>query len=322
MHVRPTPGAPPRRLAVGDLLDEGGWEVERRGDEAWSPGGAGVVLIWGNANWFPRLLESLIAVPHDERPVVAVWHMEPLPQPDGIRVPCNGLTLRERAKALLRHPGATDPQTNWRRLRALQAHGLPDVLAVPSRRGQRFMSDHGIEAVLAPYGWHAHHGRELDRERDIDVLFLGTLDAARRRTVLRRLRRAGIAVEHAGTFRGAGTWGAERSELLSRSRIVLNIPRRPGESSQLRFVLGMCHGAAVVSEPITDPAPFVAGRHYLSAPTGELADALRGLLDDDQRRAALAAAGQRFVLDEMRLADALDDLLAAVGRVGARRISR
>lgn len=317
MHVRQTPGAPPRRLAVIDLLGERGWEVEPHGDEPWSPGGAGVVLIWCNAHWFPRLLASLVALPAGERPIIAVWHMEPLPQPEGVGVPWHGLTVRERVKALLRHPGATDPQTNWRRLRALHAHGMPDVLAVASTRGQRFMAEHGIETVVGPYLWHAHHGRELEpaRERDIDVLFLGTLDAARRRRVLRRLERAGVAVEHAGTFRGAGTWGAERSELLSRTRIVLNIPRRPGEGSQLRFVLGMCHGAAVVSEPIADPSPFVPGLHYVSATTDELADALGALLEDDSRRHALAAAGQRFVLDEMRFEHALDDVLAAVGRV-------
>lgn len=321
MHLRQTPGAPPRRLAAIELLGDLGWAVESRGDEPWLPGGAEVVLIWGNAYWFPRLLASLVARPAGERPVVAVWHIEPLPQPDGIGMPWNGLTPRERVKALVRHPGATDPQTNWRRLRALQAEGLPDVLAVASRRGQRFIAEHGIEAVLAPYLWHVSQGRELEppRERDIDVLFLGTLDAARRRGVLRRLRREGVAVEHAGTFRGPGIWGTERSELLSRARIVLNISRRPGEGSQLRFVLGMSHGAAVVSEPITDPTPFVPGLHYVSAQTDRLAEALGGLLADEQRCRALASAGKRFVLDEMRFEHALDAVLAAVGRVQAAR---
>ena len=97
------------------------------------------------------------------------------------------------------------------------------------------------------------------------------------------------------------------------------MPRRPGEGSQLRFVLGMSHGAAVVSEPITEPAPFVPGEHYLSAPTAQLADALRALLADEERRSALAAAGQRFVLEEMRLEHSLDAVLAALARAQVAR---
>ena len=322
MHFRQTPGAPPRRHEVAELLAARGWEVDQRGNEPWAQGRPDVVLVWGNAYWHPRLLGSVSALPPAARPLVVVWHMEPLPQPGGARMPWNGLTVRERAKALLRHPGATDPQTNWRRLRSLAEQGLPDVLAVASPRGQQFFAEHGITTVLAPYGWHPNHGRDLGRPRDVDVLFLGTLDAPRRRGVLRRLEREGVAVMQAGTFRGAGTWGAERAELLSRARIVLNVPRRVGEGSQLRFVLGMSHGAAVVSEPIAEPAPFVPGEHFLSVPTAQLADALRSLLADEDRRSALAATGQRFVLEEMRLENSLDAVLAAVARAQAARRER
>lgn len=301
------------------ILAERGWEVEPSDDRPWQRTDPDVVLVWGNANWFPRLFGSLIALPARERPVVAVFHFEPLPLPDGVGVPWNGLTMSERAKVVLHLPRATDPRTNWRRIRALKANGLPDVLAVSGRAGLRFLAQNGVEAIVAPLGWQPGIGRDLGRVRDVDVVFLGTLATARRRGVIRRLRREGVAIVHAGSYRRSGIWGVERDELLSRTRIVLNIARRPGEAAQARFVLGMSHGAAVVSEPIIDPAPFVPGEHYLSAPTKELGGAIQALLSDDERRCALAARGERFVLTELHLADSVDALIDAVACARAAR---
>ena len=77
-------------------------------------------------------------------------------------------------------------------------------------------------------------------------------------------------MHRAGVGRGLrvveGVWGHDREVLLRRTRVVLDVHRIPGNFVGLRLLLSLAAGAALVTEPMTDPYPFMPGR---SLPGGD-----------------------------------------------------
>lgn len=307
-----------RRDEVTALLDAAGRSTVQMEDGPLRAGRGDVVLVLGNAGWFPALRRDLLAAPAARRPLVAVWHTEPLPLPRsaGIREPRRH--ARELVKVALRDDRANDPATNHRRLRELVDGGAVDLVFTGGPASRQFLAEQGIASADLAVGCHPALGRDLGLERDIDVMFLGATDAPRRRRVLRSIRRRGIDVVQAGSWHDPRFWGEERTRLLNRVRILLNLPRRPAEASKTRLILGMANGALVVSEPMYDARPFESGKHYVSADVDELPEAIRRLLADGEERRRIAAAGHRFATTEVTLERSVDRLLAAIDGALAR----
>ncbi len=273
---------------------------------------ADVVWILGNANWFPRLCRQLISAPKVGRPLVVIGHGEPLPLPRAAGMPWPRLHWRELAKIVLRDARATDAYSNYFRLRRLARHGLPDVLVVATVAWREFLAERGIAAHWVPFGYDPSYGHDLGLARDVGVLFLGALDVPRRRRIMRRLRRAGIGLQAAGSWSDPACWGEPRTLLLNRTKILLNLPRSPGEQCGQRLLLGMANKALVVSEPIYAPAPFVPGRHYVSAGLEEMPAAIRHYLSHDDERERIANEAYRLVTQELTAARSVSQLLALV----------
>jgi hypothetical protein len=307
-----------RRDEVTELLEAAGRTTVQTEDGPLRARREDVVLVLGNAGWFPALRRDLLSTPAARRPLVAVWHTEPLPLPRGAGVSRPRRHARELVKAALRDSRANDPATNHRRLRELVDAGAVDVLLTGGPASRQFLAEQGIASADLTLGCHPALGRDLGLERDIDVMFLGATDVPRRRRVLRDLRRHGIDVVQSGSWHDPRFWGEERTRLLNRVRILLNLPRRPAESAKTRLMLGMANGALVVSEPMYDASPFEAGRHYVSADADELPETIRRLLADDEERGRIAAAGHRFATTEVTLERSVGRLLAAIDEALAR----
>ena len=283
--------------ALGEL----GCEVREVPDGDLDPRDGGVVWLAGNPNWYPRSLRLLRDLPGRARPPVVAWHSEPLPLPSTAPFPRQRLHAREVAKILLRDSRATDPYTNSRLLRRLARAGLPDLLVVHSLDHAEHLAEHGLAAETAPIGYAPFFGRDLGLERDIDVLFLGTLEVPRRTRLLRRLRLAGVDVTAVGSWKDPAFWGENRTRLLNRTKIFLNLSRFPGQSSGSRLVLGLANGALVLSEPMYRPAPFVPGEHFVSAPLDELPALVERYLDDEAARRAVVDRGFSFMTREVTM---------------------
>jgi hypothetical protein len=276
------------------------------GDEA-------IVWMSGNPGWYPRTLERLLASRPASRPFVVVWHSEPLPLPAGAPFGRERLSARELAKIALRDSRATDPYTNSRTLRRLAGSGLPDLLVVNSRDMAEHLAEHGIDSEVVPLGYDdALVGRDLGLERDIDVLFLGALDVPRRRRILRRLRRAGLAVEAVGDWHDPAYWGENRMRLLNRVRILVNVSRFPGQSAGYRLILGLANGALTISEPIYRPEPFVPGEHFVSVETAEMPIAVARYLADEDARRAIVARGRELIRNELTMERSVSRVLSLI----------
>ena len=271
-----------------------------------------VVWISGNANWFPRVCDLLVRTPARDGPCVLIAHGEPLPLPRAAGFPRPRLHLREVVKIMLRDARATDVYSNYWRLRWLARHGLPDLLVVPSTGWLEFLAERGMTAHWVPFGYDPSQGRTLSLARDLEVLFLGALDVPRRRRVIRRLRRAGVNLVTMGSWSDPECWGENRTRLLNRTNILLNLARQPGELAGQRLLLGMANRALVISEPIYRPAPFVPGTHYVSATIEEMPEAIAYYLAHPQQRADIVDAAYRFVTEEVTSRRSLTQIVALI----------
>lgn len=282
-------------------------EIERQGSlidtiESPSPNlsSSDVLLFLGNASWKPEIVQQLRALPRQRRPFVAVWHWEPLPPPCASEIPPPTLGVREIGKILLRDPRATDPKTNSSRLRAMLDEGLIDLLAVSTLGRQEFLAEQGYASEFIPLGAGPEHGSDLDGVRDIDVLFLGDARVPRRRKILRQLSDLGLDVTVAGSWKDPRYWGQERTALLNRVKILLNIPRTQGDYSGLRLLLGAANGAMILSESLYRPSPFVPGKHYVEDELLAIPKTARRFIDNADARQTITQAARDLTITATR----------------------
>jgi hypothetical protein len=298
------------RPEVPACLREGGHHVREADDGALGNWPA-TDLLWlqGNANWFPRVCRQLERS-GARKPHILVWHTEPLPPGPRSGLRTSRLHFREIAKIILRDRRATDPYTNAARLRRLRRFELPDVLVVSARSRQKYLASRGIESHFIPLGYHAAtHGRLLGLQRDVDVLFLGTMQVPRRNRLVAQLRRAGVQVRAEGSWNDGSTWGEDRTQLLNRTKVLLNLQRHPGDFSGMRRILGMSNGALVISEPIDQPEPYVPGRHYIETTAELMPEVIRHYLERPDEREQIIAQAYRLVTEELTMQTSVQRIL-------------
>jgi hypothetical protein len=272
-------------------------------------------LVWlgGNPRWYRSTIDRIAALPRDERPVVLVWHTEPLPMPRAAGMRRQPLTTRELAKVVLRDQRVNDHYSNARYLRMLAKSDVVDALVVGASAYQAYLAEEGIDVHHVPLGYHPSQGRLLDLERDIDVLFLGEYRLRRRKQILRRLRREGIEVKVLGDYSDPQLWGESRTKLLNRAKIMLHIPRLEGHCSDIRMNITMANGALLMSEPLCLPEPFVPGVHHVEASLDELSDTISRYLEDDEARERITSEAHRFLTTELTLERSFSRLLELAG---------
>jgi hypothetical protein len=170
--------------------------------------------------------------------------------------------------------------------------------------------------------------------RPIDVLFLGGLDDRRSQVIAalaprlyrRRSELRLFRFDRPATATTPGmAFGADKYALLASSRVLLNVHRDrsmhlpsgatpPAYFEWARMVETMANGCVVVSEPSEGFEPLEPGRHFVEAEAGQLAAALDALLDDEPRRAAVAAAAHEAVTGPLAFATAVGRALDGIER--------
>lgn len=304
--------------------------------------GADLVLVIGRPARHVALLSAPVSVPR------VVWSGEPLASIGSGDVgraaagpgvgpgPTIGRAIRAprrevgQAGRWLRRAPLAGPPARWREsvLAARLIRTNVSELAWAASVGARIvvtshdraavLARYGLTADVVPFGYHEALAGPLTPP-DIGVRSqpIMTLGAPSRHLRRGRLL-AAIAADRTGppVTVLAGLWGTERQSALRGSRVLLDVHRIPGTFIGIRLVLALAAGVAVVTEPMPDPRPFVAGVTHLEVPAERLLATARELVADEDRRRALVAAGQALLSERLRLTDALRTILDGPGAAG------
>jgi hypothetical protein len=307
---RPVPALKGAEVGIAKGLRAAGHDVV--GDREDFDPSVDAVLIPNMPTGYPSALAQLRRL-GPRRPRVVVWMTEPLVPPRASGLPWPRRTHRDWIKLALRDRRVIDARSNERRTVALVREGLIDAVATTTlARVERF-AEVGIDAAWVPQTLGPKQRADLGLERDIPVLFLGAMTVPRRRLIAWRLRRAGVELTAVGDWHDPRYWGEERTRLLNRAVITLNINRFPGNFPDTRFNLAAANRSLIVSEPVYRPDPYVAGETHVEAETADLAAALtRWLADEDGRERMVSAAYETVTtrLERERSVATLSALLA------------
>jgi hypothetical protein len=292
------------------LLRQAGYRVIQVDNQRLNIEKNDILWIMDNANWFPAVCRQLEILPQVERPFTVIWHTEPLPPPKSAGIAHPHLHFREIVKVLLKHRQATDVYTNHSRLRALKEKKIPDLLVISTPARQQFLAENGIDSTYVPLGYHrSEYGYDMSLTRDIDVLFLGALFIPRRKKLLKALHRQGINLVTRGSWSDPALWGDDRTRLLNRTRIFLNLQRYASDLSGVRFLLGMANRTMVISEPVYEPGVYVPGKHFISASPDEMPRLIEYYLSHEDERERIASAGYELVTRELTMERSINTIL-------------
>lgn len=173
-----------------------------------------------------------------------------------------------------------------------------DLVAVSTPARHEVLSRMGIRSAYAPIGYHPLWGGDLGLKRDIDVLFLGRVRRTSRQVILSRLRNQLKRDNVELTVVDGNCFGPDRTRLLNRTRIILDIVQNSWEMPTMRLLAGMACGAMVISNWMSDPHPF-RPEHLVRAESHRLADAVLRYLRAEPDRRRIAEAAQQYVTSEL-----------------------
>jgi glycosyltransferase involved in cell wall biosynthesis len=212
-----------------------------------------------------------------------------------------------QAKGLLSYP-----LKQARDIVSLKRDGLLDHVLVSVASRKMFLAQYGVSSEFVPVGFAPEFGSALPNiERDVDVLFLGYVTERRRdllASLQSQLRRHGRKIHVVER----NCYGDERTRLLNRSKIVLNLQRFPWEFPIIRLLMAMGCKTLVVSERASDPGPFVEDKHVILRNVSDLGEALVTYLANDEKRSLIVDEAHAYVTTEFTLANLLSDALASI----------
>ncbi len=173
-----------------------------------------------------------------------------------------------------------------------------DFVAVSTMPKCQVLTQMGIPCEYAPLGHHPLWGTNQGADRDIDVVFLGRVKQTGRERLLgrieRQLAKAGVKVVVADH----GCYGENRTKLLNRARISLDLAKNTWEMPVLRLLVSMACGALVVSNCPLAPYPF-RETHLVRVDSDSLAAAILEHLHDEPARRQITEAAYHYLTTEL-----------------------
>ncbi len=199
------------------------------------------------------------------------------------------------------------------RLREYVRDGCIDYLFTTTKAKHRFLAERAYDVQFVPFGYHRSFGEYHGLERDIDVLFLGRLNNKRREVLLHNLSVELSAQGVELKIVDSDCYGVERTELLNRSKISVDLPRVPWDFAIERFLISMSCGALLVSEGKQPAEPFRAGVHFVQTQAADMAGTILRYLRNERERAEISMAAYEFVNKEITLKKSVTEVLTKCG---------
>lgn len=252
-------------------------------------------------------------------PLFAHWNFEGFPNPN-----LPWFLLYNLSALRSRLDGARWLDGKGNRLRYLGDYfsayqrGWLNTLAVISKIYEQIYNQHGLPARFVPWGTAPRFYKTLNLERDIDVLWFGKRRTSRRAALIdnvrNELRARGYNMLIADGIEHPFIFGAQRTEILNRAKIVLNVKTHAHNSGfPFRFHMVAGNRALVVSENFLTHVPqYQAGIHFVSCAPEQLVEKIIYYLEHESERAALAENAYDLVTKEMTLQNSVRTLMQHV----------
>jgi Glycosyl transferase family 2 len=221
------------------------------------------------------------------------------------------------------------PGTHWFQETAKVAQRAGAVIDI-NRLGAASLRKLGVDARFLQLGytprWDRWHGLE-GRQRPIDVTLLAGATPRRLQAIARcghhlagrrtELHLPEALVPHRADS-GQFISGARKWELLSQSRLLINVHRGElGYFEWQRATEAICNGCVLLSEHSLGAEPLVPGDHFASVSFDSLDVALEALLQDESRLARMRASAYELLRRHHPLSRSASVLVEAVTRAAA-----
>jgi hypothetical protein len=301
-----------------------------------------VVLVYGPFSSLVPLANQLLAYPPSRRPLFVLWMTEQLPNPDLpewvrylggiIRSRIERLAFRQQAQGAWQ----LDPRWRWLTTKVhrfryygdlywLQRQGILSILAVTSPWIADFLRARGFDPIVAHLGSHPRWGADLELERDIPVLWFGKIGTRRRRRLLNRiraeLRERGVEMLMIDGIEHPYVFGEERTILLNRTNVVLNLLREKWDDNSLRYYFAALNHALIVTEPTLPHTPFLPGVHLAEAPLEQMADTICYYLSHGEERQRIVDQAYQLATTELTMSKGIAQILERVVHVRQNAVS-
>jgi hypothetical protein len=283
-----------------------------------------IVLVRGPYGSLVPLVKQLIAQPDSKRPSLLYMMSEQLcnPElPEWFRYGAGMLRSRlERAAYVEADNGKWGIRSglSWLTRKAyrhryygdlywMQRAGVLSKLIVSSYWTADFLRTRGFDPIVLPLSHHPDQWDNLDLERDIPVLWLGKPGSTRRHRLLRQLRAdlqaRGVEMLMIDGIEHPYVFGKERTLLLSRTKIVVNLVREKWDDNSMRFALAAPRKALIVSEPAFPHTDFVPGVHLVEVTVDRMADTICYYLANEKERRQIVERAYQLITKHSRVKD-------------------
>jgi hypothetical protein len=172
----------------------------------------------------------------------------------------------------------------------------------------------GVPTHYAPWGSSDYWYKDLNIDRDIDLLWMGKRGTQRRSQILdyicKELRSREKNIFIADNQQNPYIFGERRTKYLNRAKITLNVTRTWYDDNFSRFLLAASNRSLVVSEPVLNHCPeFKRDIHYVAAEIKDLPKTILYFLENEQERREIAENAYQLVTKQMPFHEILMKML-------------
>lgn len=292
------------------------------------------LLTFGPYNKLLPIWQNNARIPLGHRPVVIHWNTEGMPD---LRIPPRVIRALGAMRSKIGRMGYSNsvidnllysmrPVANIdKSFKRYRFHGDYEyayrkgwlhILSDTSHIYSQIRSKIGLPTLYAPWGASQRWYKDLGVERDIDVLWMGTRGSQRRSRILDQvfseLKSQGLNLYNADNEDKPFIFGEQRTSLLNRAKITLNITRTWYDDNYSRFTMACSNRSLVVSEPVLPHCTeFIANIHYVSAKIEDLASTIVYYVEHEEERRRIVDNAYALMMDKLKFEKSLRKMLTA-----------
>jgi hypothetical protein len=257
------------------------------------PESMAAIFLYGPWGSMAPMIKQLLSLPAETRPKLIWWLTEQLPNPawpEWLRYWGGYLRCQmERAAYRAQPDGSWAVRRYFGRMLSskalrfryfgdlywLRRAGIDTLIIQSSPWLNDFFKRRGFTVTAPPHpSYYPEWGADLGLERDIPVLWIGKVATRRRRQLLDRVQaelgKHGVEMLRIDGEQHPYVFGEERTVLLNRTKVVLNLLRAKWDNNAMRFQLAALNRALIVTEPMLNHTLFQPEVHLVEAETGEI----------------------------------------------------